>query len=76
MALSLSQNFIFAQFLEKEPIFVNAFILTRYRLGLLPSIFRLFVTELWLLIDVRTRFLLHIFRTWPFYTMKNAAAGL
>ena len=33
-----------------------AFILTRSRFGLLPVIFRKFVTELWPLIDVRFHF--------------------
>ena len=36
--------------------------------------FYLFVTELWPSIDVRILFLLDIFRTWPFYKMKSAAA--
>ena len=80
MALSLSHNFIFAQFLLKELTeftkYVNVFILTRSRLGLLPSIVCLFVTELWFLIDDRFWFLLNIFRTWPFYTMERAAVGL
>ena len=56
--------------------FCNAFIIIRSRLGLLPFIFCLFVTELWPLIDVRNLFLFNIFRTWPFCSMKSAAAGL
>ena len=38
--------------------FVYAFILTISKLGLLPVIFFVFVTELWPLIDVRILFLL------------------
>ena len=54
-----------------SPNFVNAFILTRSRLRLLPV-----VAELWPLIDVRISFPLSIFRTGPFYSMKSAAVGL
>ena len=61
---------------RNSPNFIFAFILTRSRLRLLPSMFCLFVAELWPLIDVRILFLLNIFRTWPFYCMKSAAAGL
>ena len=43
--------------------FVYGFILTISRLGLLPVIFCLFVTESWPLIDVRFLFLLNIWRT-------------
>ena len=32
-------------------------------MGLLPDIFRIFITKLWPLIDVRISFLLNIFRT-------------
>ena len=39
-----------------SPNFVYAFILTISRLGLLPVIICLFVTELWPLIDVRIVF--------------------
>ena len=39
-----------------------ALILTRFRLGFLHVIFSKFVTELWLLTDVRTSFPLNIFR--------------
>ena len=41
---------------------IYAYILTRARLGLLPVIFDLFITELWPLIDVRIPFPLNIFR--------------
>ena len=44
---------------------MHIYILTRSRLGLLPVIFCLFVTELWPLIDM-ILFLLNIFRTWAF----------
>ena len=43
--------------------FEYAFIMKRSRLGLLAVIFRLFVTELWPLIDVRISFPVNIFRT-------------
>ena len=56
--------------------FVDAFILTISRLGLLPVMFCLFVTELWPLIDVRISFPHNIFRTWPSYNMKSIAVGL
>ena len=46
-----------------RPNFVYAFILTRSRLGLLPVIFRIFVTELWSLIYIRISFLLNILWT-------------
>ena len=67
---------IFGQMDRISPNFVNAFIFTSSRLGLLPSIFCLFITELWPLIDVRILFLLYIFRTWPFNSMKSAETGL
>ena len=51
-------------------------ILTRSRLGLLPVMFCLFVSELWPLTDLRILFALIIFGTWPFYSMKSAAVGL
>ena len=61
MALDICQNFVSAQyFLEQiewiSPNFVYAYILTRYRLGLLPVIFRKFVAELLPLIYARLRF--------------------
>ena len=63
-----------------SPNFVYAFILTIFRLGLLPVIVGLFITEIWPTIDVRISFpaqcLLIIFRTWPFYCMKSVAVGL
>ena len=40
------------------------------------SFFAKFVTELCHLMDVRISFLLNLFRTWSFYRMKSAAAGL
>ena len=46
-----------------RPDFVCALILTRSRLGLLPVIFREFVTELVPLIDVRFSFPINILRT-------------
>ena len=46
-----------------SPNFVNVYIFIRYMLGLLSSIFCLFVTELLPLTDVRIVFLLNIFRT-------------
>ena len=75
MALSLSQNCISAGIGRVLPNFVNAFIFTRYSLGLLNFIFCLFVTELWLLIDIRIWFLLNIFRIWPFYIIKVLQRG-
>ena len=46
-----------------SPNFVYAFILTISRLGLLPVIFSLFVTDyLWSLSDGRILFLLNVFR--------------
>ena len=51
-----------------SPNFVYAFILTISRLGLLPVIFGLFVTELWPLIDARILFLLNVFRI--FYSIS------
>ena len=45
-------------------------------MGLLPVIFNLFVTEFWPLVDIKIVFMLNIFRTWPIYCMKSAAAGL
>ena len=47
-----------------SPTFVNVYIFIRYMLGLLSSIFCLFVTELQPLMDVRFCFLLNIFRTY------------
>ena len=59
--LSLSCNFISAQYLENKlticlPYFVYVLILTRSRLGLLHIIFCTFVIELWPLTDVRISF--------------------
>ena len=80
MAPDLSEIFFCSLSLEQidrsSPNFVYAFILTRSRLGLLPVMFCLFVTEMWPLIDVRILFLLNIFRTWPFYSMKSTEVGL
>ena len=57
MAVDLSQNFVSLQYLEnKWTKFYQTFllfILTRSTLGLLASIFRKFVSELWPLTDVR-----------------------
>ena len=50
-----------------------AIILTISRLGLLPVIFCLFVTELWPLIDVRMLFLLNVF---TFYCSISLELGL
>ena len=71
MALDRHQNFVSSQYLEYKWIEfhlneVNAFIFIRSRLGLLHPIFCLFVAELKLLSDVRTLFLLNMFRTWHF----------
>ena len=62
MALDWGQNFVSTQISGEQmdrisPNFLDAFILTISRLGLLPVIFCLFVTELWPLIDVRILFL-------------------
>ena len=67
MALDWPQNFVSAQRLENKsilsPNFIYAFIFTKSRLGLLPVIFDIFVTELWPLIYARILFLLNIFRS-------------
>ena len=47
----------------------------RSMLGLLSSIFCSFATELLPMIDVRILFLLNIFRTWPFYSIKKRCSG-
>ena len=43
---------------------------------MLPSIFCLFEEEFQPLSAVRILFLLNIFRTWPFYSIKSAAVRL
>ena len=43
-----------------SPVFLYAFILAFSRLGFLPVMFCLFITELWPLIDVRILFLLNV----------------
>ena len=53
-----------------SPNFVDAFIFIRSRLGLLHTIFFLFVAEVYPSIYVRNLFLLNIFRTWPFYSLS------
>ena len=59
MVLDLCQNFISTHYLENKWIEFHqicAFILTISRLGLLPVMFCLFLTELWPLIGVRIFF--------------------
>ena len=65
MALEWCQNFVSAQYLEKELInfdFAYAMILTTSSLWLLNDHFSQFITELWPLNDVRILFPLNILK--------------
>ena len=78
MALDIHQNFVSLIELENKCIefqrnFVNAFIVLRSTLGLLPPIFCSFVTVI-AKSDVRNLFLLNIFSLLPFYGMKKYRA--
>ena len=50
-----------------SPNFVYAFMLRRFRLGLLPGIFHKLVSELWPLIDVKISFALNINKRTEFF---------